>query len=235
MLRKIDQDIWVAEQPLRYFGLNVGTRMTVIRLSNSELVVISPIQASDTLIQQLSELGKVKHIIAPNLYHYLFAAEFKQLYAKATFWTVPGLERKQPELAIDQIIEGNTKNLWPGLDCLSFSGFRTLSLNGFDSLNEYVFLHIASRTLILTDAAFNFDESFPIATRLITQVIGGYKRLSPSLLEKFATTDKAKVRQSVEQILTWDFERVIVAHGSIVEQGGKEKFNQGYKRFLRRF
>jgi hypothetical protein len=29
MLRAIDRDIWVVEQPLRYFGLSVGTRMTV--------------------------------------------------------------------------------------------------------------------------------------------------------------------------------------------------------------
>jgi hypothetical protein len=70
MLREIDQDIWVAEQPLRYFGLSVGTRMTVIRLANHDLVVISPIQVSDKFVSQLNELGTVKHIISPNLYHY---------------------------------------------------------------------------------------------------------------------------------------------------------------------
>ena len=39
MLRNIDQNIWVAEQPLRYFGLSIGTRMTVIRFTNGELAV----------------------------------------------------------------------------------------------------------------------------------------------------------------------------------------------------
>ena len=232
MLRKIDYDVWVAEQPLRYFGLSVGTRMTVIRLANDELAIISPIQASSGIIEQLSELGTVGHIIAPNLYHYLFAGEFKKLYPDAIFWAAPGLDARKPELLIDQVIGGNTRNLWTGLECLPFTGFRTLSLSGFDSLNECVFFHGDSRTLILTDAAFNFDEGFPMATRLISQVIGGYKSLSPSLLEKIATTDKAKVRQSVNQILNWDFDRVIMAHGSIVEQGGKEKFKQGYDRFL---
>ncbi|NJL46235.1 MAG: DUF4336 domain-containing protein [Leptolyngbyaceae cyanobacterium SM2_5_2] len=80
MLREIDEEIWVAEQPLRYLGLSVGTRMTVVRLENCELAVISPIQASDAIVSQLSQLGTVKHIIAPNLYHYLFAANFKSLY-----------------------------------------------------------------------------------------------------------------------------------------------------------
>ncbi len=83
MLRKIDSNIWVAEQPLRYLGLSVGTRMTVLRFNNRELAVISPIQASDTMVSQLGELGTVQHIIAPNLYHYLFIARFKALYPNA--------------------------------------------------------------------------------------------------------------------------------------------------------
>jgi hypothetical protein len=232
MLREIDRDIWVAEQPLRYFGLSVGTRMTVIRLINRELVVISPVQVSDTILSQLGELGTVKHIIAPNLYHYLFAANFKAFYPNATFWATPGLEVKKPDLLIDQIIKSGANDLWSGIEYVFFDGFRTLGLNGFDSLNECVFFHAVSRTLILTDTAFHFDESFPILTQLATRVLGGYKSLSPSLLERVATTEKEKVRKSVEQVLGWDFERVIMAHGSIIEQNGKEKFKQGYEQFL---
>ncbi|MEM9217056.1 MAG: hypothetical protein AAGD25_22255 [Cyanobacteria bacterium P01_F01_bin.150] len=56
--------------------------------------------------------------------------------------------------------------------------------------------------------------------------------MSPSLLEWVATTEKKKLRTSIEQILDWDFERVIMAHGSIIEQNGKEKFKQGYEKFL---
>jgi hypothetical protein len=233
MLREIDRDIWVAEQPLRYFGLSFGTRMTVIRLANRELVVISPIQVSDEIVRQLAELGTVKHIIAPNLYHYLFAAKFKTLYPNGTFWAAPGLEVKKPDLAIDKIINSDTNSLY-GLEYVFFDGFRTLGLSGFDSLNECVFFHSASHTLILTDTAFHFDESFPALTQFATRVLGGYKSLSPSLLERIATTEKEKVRKSVEKILGWDFERVIMAHGSIVEQNGKEKFKEGYEQFLGR-
>lgn len=234
MLREIDRDIWVAEQPFRYFGLSVGTRMTVIRLANHELAVICPIQISDEIVSQLGEIGTVRHIIAPNLYHYLFAANFKTLYPNGTFWAVPGLEVKKPDLAIDQIINSASNSLWDGLEYVFFNGFRTLGLSGVDSLNECVFFHAASRTLILTDTAFHFDDSFPGLTQFAARVLGGYKSLSPSLLERIATTEKQKVRQSVEKILGWDFERVIMAHGSIVEQNAKEKFKQGYEQFLGR-
>jgi Domain of unknown function (DUF4336) len=234
MLREIDQDIWVAEQPLRYFGLSVGTRMTAIRLANRELAIISPIPVNDTITSQLDELGTVKHIIAPNLYHYLFAANFKTHYPNATFWAAPDLEVKKPDLAIDKIIKSGTNSLWDGLESVFFDGFRTIGLTGFDSLNECVFFHSASRTLILTDTAFHFDDSFPSLTQFAARVLGGYKSLSPSLLERIATTEKEKVRQSVEKILCWDFERVIMAHGSIIEENGKEKFKQGYEQFLGR-
>ena len=232
MLREIDRDIWVGEQPLRYFGLSVGTRMTVIRLANRELVVISPIQVNDTIVSQLGELGTVNHIIAPNLYHYLFAANFKHLYPNAKFWAAPGLEAKKPDLSIDRTIKGEANSLWNGLEYVFFDGFRTLSLGGFDSLNECVFFHAASRTLILTDTAFHFDESFPIITQFASRAIGGYKKLSPSILERIATKDKEKVRESVKKVLGWDFERVIVAHGSIIETQGKQKFKEGYEQFL---
>ena len=232
MLRAIDKNVWVAEQPLRYLGLSIGTRMTVIQLENRELVVVSPIQTSAELVNQLNEIGTVKHIIAPNLYHYLFASKFKILYPTSTFWAVPGLDLKKPDLPIDQIIKEGPNDQWDGLGCIFLDGFRTLGLNGFDSFNECVFFHAASRTLILTDAALHIDGSFPLMTQLATRVIGGYRNLSPSLLERIATTEKEKVRRSIEKILRWDFERVIMAHGSVIEQNGKAQLKQGYERFL---
>ncbi len=232
MLRAIDRDLWVAEQPLRYFGLSIGTRMTVIRLAGDELVVISPIQVSGVLVGELNELGTVAHIIAPNLYHYLFATEFKATYPAATFWATAGLRAKKPALVVDQVIEGAANSPWHGIEHLFFDGFKTLSPSGPDPLNEWVFFHVASRTLLLTDTAFCFDQSFPWLTQLVTRIGGGYKSLSPSLLERIATTDKETVKAAAQQVLRWDFDRVIMAHGSIVEQGGREQFKRGYEQFL---
>ena len=232
MLKEINRDIWVAEAPFKYFGLSVGTRMTVIRLQNQELAVISPIKVDSKTISQLNELGTVSHIIAPNLYHYLFTADFKALYPKAIFWATPGLEVKKPELPIDCQINSNIDNFPRELDCVLFDGFKTLGFNGIDLVNEWVFFHPKSRTLILTDTAFHFDNSFPLITQFAARVIGGYNSLSPSVLEKVASTEKGKVKIAVQKILTWDFERVIMAHGSIIESQGKQKFKAGYESFL---
>jgi hypothetical protein len=232
MIKELDRNIWVSEQPLRYFGLNVGTRMTIIRLSHGELAIISPIQPTPEMVAQLGKLGEVGHIIAPNLYHYLFAEDFKKLYPKALFWATSGLKLKKPNYSIDRIIANDEGVLWNGLEHMFFDGFKTLDLRGFVPLNEWVFFHSLTRTLILTDAAFNFDESFPALTQFAARLIGGYKNLSPSLLERVATTEKERVRRSVEKILNWDFERVIMAHGSIVEENAKQQLKLGYEDFL---
>ena len=222
---------------MRYFGLSVGARMTVIRLQNQEIAVISPICLTEELVAQLDQLGRVTFVIAPNLYHYFFVADFKTHYPSATLWAAPGLKEKRPELPIDYVIErtavsASGSELWNYLEFVLFEGFRTLGSGGIDKLNECIFFHKATSTLIVTDTAFHFDESFPLLTRLAVKIGGGYKKLSPSMLEKIATKDKTKVRHSVDRVLKWDFERVIMAHGSVIEMHGKEKFQQGYEAFL---
>ncbi|MEL7225087.1 MAG: DUF4336 domain-containing protein [Cyanobacteria bacterium J06576_12] len=231
-LRNIAHNIWVAKQPLNYMGLNVGTRMTVIRLSNQRLVVISPIEPTEALEAELSSLGAVGHIIAPNLYHYLYAERFKACYPDAILWATDGLKQKKPSLPIDKTLQLDDSDLWHELELTFFGGLRTLGFNGFDSFNEWVFFHAASRTLVLTDAAFHYDAGFPFIEKLGARVLGCYEMLSPSVLEKVATKDRQQLKASVEKVLLWDFDRVIVAHGSVIERGGKELFRSGYARFL---
>lgn len=233
MLRAIAKNIWVQEQPLKFLGLEVGTRMTVIRLKNGELIVISPIQANETVIEELNEIGNVSLLIAPNLYHHLFLSDFKAIYPKAKILAPPGLELKRPDIPIDRKLEekgqiGTDREV----EYLLFAGLKFFDLKGFSILNEIVFLHRESHTLILTDTAYHFDATFPFTSQLVFRVLGGYKQLKPSWLEKIATTEKQKVKQAIEQILAWDFNRVIMAHGSIIETEAKEKLKQGYESFL---
>jgi hypothetical protein len=232
MLKAIDTDIWVAEQPLKYFGLEVGTRMTVIRLSSNKLMVISPIKMDNSTINALNQLGEVSYIIVPNLYHHLFVADFKQYYPHAKLCAVSGLERKRPDLQIEQIISDRSIYQIDGVEYVLVEGFNTFDMKGYSPLNECVCFHATSQTLIVTDIVFHFDEQSSPKTKLIAKMLGAYKQLRPSLLEKFATQDKIKVKRSIQQLLTWNFERIIMAHGSIIEQDAKPKLKAGYEWFL---
>lgn len=233
MLRKLAPALWVAEQPLRYFGLEIGTRMTVIRLERGGLAVVSSIAIDELLKSQLDELGGVHHIIAPNLYHYFHVAACKAHYPDAIVWAPPGLREKKPALPIDRLIAPDNSSLWQTVSGVYIAGLRTLGSGGFDDLNEWVFFHDESRTLILTDTAFHFDAGFPWVTQLAARVSGIYQTLTPSVLEQIATVDKESVANSIAAVLRWDFDRVIMAHGSIIEHDGKEQFRAAYERFLK--
>ena len=232
MLRNVDENLWVAEQPLKYFGLNVGTRMTVIRFENGDLAVISPIDVDKEMTDRLNQLGKVKSIIAPNFFHYLFLEKFKTLYPQAKLYGPSGLKVKIQDLPIDCFLEESREYFSGELEYRLFDGVNTFVPGGASPLNEYVFFHRQSQTLILTDTAFYVDENFSIAIQLAARVSGGFKQLRPSFLEQFATSDRQRVCLSAQTLLQWDFKRAIVAHGSIVEKDAKRQFREGYEWFL---
>src|SRR5688572_14910582 len=56
VLTSLAPEIWVAEAPLRWLGVEVGRRMTVIRLSNGELLVHSPAELTADLRDAFADL-----------------------------------------------------------------------------------------------------------------------------------------------------------------------------------
>lgn len=95
-------------------------------------------------------------------------------------------------------------------------------------LNETVFFHRATRTLLLTDLCFNMLHSSSFITRLVMRAMGGYGHFGPSRLAKSFMKDKAALRRGIERILEWDFDRVTVTHGQVLERDGHALFKQAY-------
>ncbi len=233
MLRRLADDLWVAEQPQTYFGLSIGTRMTVIRLENSNrLVILSPIQPTPELEQGLAELGVVTDLVAPNAFHHLYLQAFQQRFPQAISWGPAFLRQKCPHLELDRLLSAEEPSPWPGLLLCSLSGLHTLGPTGPSPLHEVAFCHTPSRTLVLTDSAFHFDASAAWLARCLTRIGGGYARLEPTILERLATSDRASLLQAMKALLQWDFDRVIVAHGAVVETGGKQALSRAYSSFL---
>ena len=61
-----------------------------------------------------------------------------------------------------------------------------------------------------------------------------YGRFGPSKLDPLLIRDRRAARESLERILAWDFDRVVVAHGDVLESGGREALREGYAWLLRR-
>ncbi|MEM9246358.1 MAG: DUF4336 domain-containing protein, partial [Cyanobacteria bacterium P01_F01_bin.153] len=178
-LTEIAPDLWVATQPLRFLGVEVGSRMTVVRLPDGGLVLISPIALKDSDRTIIESLGTVRHIIAPNLFHHLSVGTAKDLCPDAKVWGVEGLQEKRPDVAFDNLLN-TAGDFGKALEYLPFQGFAAPLPGGIMPVNETVFCHRPSGTLIVTDIAYNFDQNNSLGIRLAARILGSYGQLKPS-------------------------------------------------------
>jgi glyoxylase-like metal-dependent hydrolase (beta-lactamase superfamily II) len=61
------------------------------------------------------------------------------------------------------------------------------------------------------------------------RLLRSYGHFGPSTLDPWLIRDRGAARASLERILGWDFDRVVVAHGDVLEHGGREALRQGYR------
>jgi hypothetical protein len=221
MLRRLAEDLWVAKRPQTFYGLPVGTRMTVIRLTNGRLLLHSAVALDPALRAELDAVGRVCFAVAPNRLHHLHAGDVARVYPGTRLWVAPGLPQKRPDLVFEAVLDDEAPEEWRGqVDQVFFRG-RPYE-------NEVAFFHRSSRTLVLCDLAFNFGPRTPAPTRLLMKLLRSYGRLGPSKLDPLLIRDRAAARESLERIFAWDFDRVIVAHGDVLESGGHAILREGY-------
>jgi hypothetical protein len=224
-MQQLHADLWIADSPLRFVGLEVGARMTVIRLPGPKLLLHSPVAASEELVRQVTALGPVAYLVAPNRFHHLFVGEWMQACPEASVYVAPGVDEKRPDLRFARVLTDEPESGWAGT-------VDQVLVNGFPLANEVVFFHRPSRTLIATDLAFNIGANSPPLTRFVFRLSRAYGRLAPTLLERLFIRDRSAFRRSMERILEWPFERVVVAHGQVSESGGREEIERGYSWIL---
>jgi hypothetical protein len=224
-LRQVGPELWVAERPQSFYGLEVGTRMSVMRLADGSLLLHSAVPLDPQLRRELDALGHVRYAVAPNRVHHLYAGDVAKAYPGTRLWIAPGLEKKRPDLVYEGILDDAAPEPWRGQVDQVFQRGRPFE-------NEVVFFHRASRTLILCDIAFNFRENTHWLTRLLMTLVRSYGYFGPSKLDRMLIRDHAAARASMEKILAFDFDRVVVAHGDVVESGGRQALRDGYRWLL---
>lgn len=221
MLNQLAPDLWTADRPQRFAGIEVGTRMTVIRLPKQRLWLHSPVALTPDLRAELDALGAPCFAVAPNRYHHLYAGEYTTAYPDLQLFVALGLEIKRPDLRIAGVLDDTAPDGWR--DCVD-----QVVVRGYTIFNELVFFHRASRTLLTSDLVFNIQSDSPALTRWIFRAIAGYGRFGPTLFERLMIRNRAAARASFQRILSWNFDRVILAHGHVLERGGRDALRRGY-------
>ena len=216
MLRTLEPNqLWCIDEPMTMLGLQFGARLTIARLHDDTLWVYAPFAISDEDEAAIRELGDVAHVVAPNNFHFKEIGDFTRRFPDAQLWMVPALATKMDELPHLPL-----HSLPPDWSA-DFDGVLFDAALGYE---EWIFCHRTTKTLILTDLIINVPRADNPLGRVIGALLDEGRGCKPSRLVKAAIyggRDLKRARELVNQILLWDFKRVIMAHGAILSRDGK--------------
>jgi hypothetical protein len=219
-LEPVGEGLWVASAPFSLLGAEVGTRMTVVALPGNGVALISPVAIDDALAGELESLGGVRALIAPNAMHHLFLEEASKRFPEATVFLAGGVEAKLGHRP------GGARDLGEAPDALWRDVLEQRFIAGIPMLNEVVFFHPASKSLIVTDLLFHFDPAPSGWTGIFLWLDGAFGCLAVSRLLRFMVKDRVALRAALNAISEWDFERIVVTHGENVGRDAKQRFGQ---------
>ena len=208
MLERVAEDVWTLARPQSFLGLQLGTRMTVVRLSDASLFVHSPVALDEALRREIDALGTVRHIVAPNLYHHLHAGPFAAAYPGARLHGAPGLDKKRKDLPLTALLSDEPDPGWR-------RDLRQALVRG-SMFHETVFLHERSGTLIVTDLIEGFSHCDPWTTRAFLRMTGVYGRTTVARQHRLAYRDKPAARGVLARVLAWDIARIVPCHGDLI-------------------
>jgi hypothetical protein len=220
--------LWLGNYFVSLGGARVNARMTVIKLRGGKVLVHSPCAFDEALTAEVAALGPVAAILAPGNFHWLHVKSCQRAFPGAMTYVCPGTEERAKDLTFDEVLGDEAPALWA-------DEMSQVALRGTRVMREVAFLHHDSKTLILVDLVENVTAATPgtnLFLRLLFRAIGMWNTPSPAPEYRLGWGDKALVRQGLERILAWDFDRVILSHGDLITRDAKQVVTRAWRTVL---
>lgn len=220
-IQSLGAGLWTLSFPMRFYGMELGRRVTLMETAPGELLVHSTAPFSPGQRSAIQRLGTVTGLVEATTLHDTFSQEGRGAF--------PGV----PYFVPDRFPKAARGPEVRSLDTLGdFTGgtVRVQKLAGMRWIEEYACLHAASRTLVVGDLLFHLPQARGW-TRWSLRHLAGIRDW-PAIDRPFrlAIRNRAAFEASLEAILKWDFERLIVAHGEIMETDAKQHLREAAQR-----
>lgn len=226
-LQPFAHGIWTVDGPnVRDFGVVFTTRMTIVRLSDSSLWVSSPVSVPFDALKRITDLGPVKYLVAATPRHVWRLGGWHELFPNAELWaprTTP-FTLGQGRLPVTNTLRDEPNPDWAAdLDQLAFKGNPLIE--------EVLFLHRPSQTVILDDLI----QIHPLVKgRLLRNALFRLEGVaSPrggvGLDIRLSFARHQLARESLHRLLSWDFDKLIIAHGICIEKDAKAFVKQAFQ------
>lgn len=227
-LVEVEENIWIVDGDcVNFYGFAYPTRMVVIRLKCGSLWIWSPIEYSEDIGKLLMPLGPVTHLVSPNKIHHLFLSQWHEVYPVAKLWGPQSTIQKRKDLVFQPALVDHSPKEWKDeLDQIWF--------NGSFSMDEIVFFHRSSSTIILADLSENFSETFLLARwkpwqRSLARMWGIVEGKGFAPLEwRLSFIKRRATRKAIAEMRSKQPERVVMAHGEWQRENGKAYLEQSF-------
>jgi hypothetical protein len=215
--------------PVRDMGIMFTTRMSIVKLADGSLWVDSPVSVSSDVLERITRLGAVRYLVAATPRHVWRLASWHDLFPEAELWacksTLFALKKRHPAFTgtlTDQPPQGWADDL----DQLAFKGNPLIE--------EVIFLHKRSGTVILDDLIQNHPpvkgKLFRNALFKLEGVVSPHGGVGFDIRLTFIHRNLA--RRSLAKLLSWDFDKLILAHGVCIEKNAKAFVKRAFQWLL---
>ncbi len=229
-LQEFGENIWTIDgPPVRDMGVVFTTRMVVVKLSTGSLWVDSPVALAPEALKRITDLGPVQYILAATPRHVWRLAAWRELFPEAELWAPrpTPFTLKKGNLPLTGVLGDEPPEGWR-------SDFDQLAFKGNPLIEEVLFLHKPSRTVILDDliqihpkTSRNLIRNALISMGGVAAPYGGVP-----LDIRLSFIHRAQARRSLEKLLSWDFDKLIIAHGPCIERNAKPFVERAFRWLL---
>jgi hypothetical protein len=196
-------------------------------LENGDLWVWSPVRLTADLRADVDRLGPVRHLVSPNKLHHLYLEEWKTAYPEAALWGPQSTINKRSDLSFREPLTDSPPQDWlPDIDQAWFRGSF--------AMDEVVFFHRPSGTAIVADLIQTFSDRFLRKHwgwfRFLARLDGLTQDQAGAPREwRLSFINRAPARRARAKVLSWNCQRVIVAHGGWVRTNGHALLEKSFR------
>lgn len=219
-MKSLHQDVMTLPSSITMPLMKLPCTSTALRTSRG-IVLISPGKKIPEQAAAVAKFGRVTDLIAPNLLHHVNLHLAQREFPDATIWGVPGFKQKRPDLAWDKVLD---RDSWTYADEI-----KVFPISGIPKINECVFLHLESKTLVVTDLFFNLLDAKGLGAWIILNMFGTYRKFGISSFFLRWVQDKSAFKASLQEIADSDFDAIVMGHGHPITENAKQRFTTALK------
>ncbi len=224
----VPEVIWATERPVWFGGVRLRSRTTVVRLAGGALWVHSPCPPTDEVCAALDALGEVRWIVVPNRFHHLQTPATAARYPKAVVVGPKTAPARNPQVKLamgadDPAYLRATPELTP------------ITLKGVPFLDETVFFHHASGSLIAADLLISAGARDHWTWRMAARIWGRYEKVRTPPDVRWNTRANAEVAESIARLRALPLQRILVAHADPITERPAEQLAEAWQFAVRSY